>query len=120
MTRPYDLVRFVSPGDADVPTVSTYISVAGPQQLLGDIERERRDDRGHRLPAWWREELTTQLQDLWLALRPNLVASGSQSVVPVCDMLTVQCLCANHAQGAVPEDPEFKARSDRMRDVGWL
>lgn len=40
---------------------STYISISGPQQLLGRIEGEGRDDRGHRLPARWREELTTQL-----------------------------------------------------------
>lgn len=40
----------------------THIIVPGPKQLLGSVEGEGCDGCGHRLPARWREQLTTQLQ----------------------------------------------------------
>lgn len=46
---------------------STHITISGPKELLTGIEGEGCDDRGHRLPARWREELTTQLHNHSLA-----------------------------------------------------
>lgn len=39
----------------------THICIASPYQLLARVEGAGGDNRGKRLPARWREELTTQL-----------------------------------------------------------
>lgn len=63
----------------------THICIASPQQLLARVESEGGDNRGNRLPARWREELTTQLVGRWVSITRTKKTStaGFAYLVPI-------------------------------------